>query len=344
MYGTISIIIPAYNSEKFIKRSIDSALSQTYEDIEVVVVDDGSNDNTLSICNSIAKSDPRLHIFHIYNSGPSRARNYGIAKSCGKWVMFLDSDDALEQDICERLISAANKYSAEVSFCNLSDISDSGTFNYIPLRGAERYFEGDSKKALDRMLVSKISETRDSIQCLSGPYCKIIKKDVLDGITFPEHISLGEDTCFCHEVISKAKSVVYISDVLYLRYLRPDALSGIRMDMSERLVQYTNWVFDKYYSDCYFSDAVKNLMTHNLYSVIIMYYGRQFSLNYSQASEYVNQYIENQRIRLSIVDILHSGELFKRKMLLVAYYLIAHHIVYLICRTRFKIAAILHNM
>ena len=279
-----------------------------------------------------------MHVFHIDNSGPAKARNLGIKNSTGDWIMFLDSDDALKSDICERLINAANKYSAEMAFCNLKDIDSNGDDDYIPFNGRERLFEGESKKALERMLVSLKGETQDSILCLSGPVCKIIKREILKEITFPENISSGEDACFCLEVISNAKSVVYISDILYLRYVRADSLSGIRTDMSERRVKYTNWVIDRYYSDKYFTAAVKNLVANNLFYVIYMYYGKLDSIDYGEANKYIKRYIELQRISLSIADILYSDITVKRKILLTIYSLKAHRLAYIICKIIYRYA------
>ena len=141
---------------------------------------------------------------------------------------------------------------------------------------------------------------------------------------------MGEDTCFCLDVISKAESIVYISDVLYLRYVRTDSLSGIRTDVAERLVQYTNWVIDRYYSDAYFSGAVKDLMANNLFNIIYIYFAKLSDLNFSQANGYINRYDELQHVRLSIADILHVGITAKRRFLLIIYSLKARRIVRII--------------
>ena len=97
----VSIIIPAYNAEKYIEQCIDSIISQTYKNIEVIIVNDGSTDNTLAICEKYAKEDKRIKIVKKKNEGVSKARNDGIKIATGKYIMFIDSDDYIDDDYIE---------------------------------------------------------------------------------------------------------------------------------------------------------------------------------------------------------------------------------------------------
>ena len=99
----ISVIVPVYNEEKHVERCIQSVLMQTYDDFELLLVDDGSKDASGEICDKYADKEPRIRVFHIENGGVSRARNYGIAQSSGEWLMFLDSDDVLYPDAVEKM-------------------------------------------------------------------------------------------------------------------------------------------------------------------------------------------------------------------------------------------------
>lgn len=103
----ISIIVPVYNEEKHLNRCVDSVLSQTYSELELLLIDDGSTDSSGVICDEYAQKDSRVRVFHEKNGGVSKARNLGISKANAEWIMFLDSDDYLIKDALEILISLA---------------------------------------------------------------------------------------------------------------------------------------------------------------------------------------------------------------------------------------------
>ena len=117
MGGLLSIIIPAYNIESYIGRCLDSLLNQTYEDLEIIVVDDGSTDNTLSIIKEYCNKDDRITVIHKENEGVSVARLTGMKKAKGEYVGFVDGDDIVEQDMFEFLMNNAKKYNADISHC-----------------------------------------------------------------------------------------------------------------------------------------------------------------------------------------------------------------------------------
>lgn len=104
----ISVIIPVYNTEKYLRFCLDSIRRQTLDDIEVIVVDDGSNDSSPAICDDFAH-DKRFQIFHNANKGVSKARNFGIERATGKYCMFVDSDDWLDETMCETMLKSAEK-------------------------------------------------------------------------------------------------------------------------------------------------------------------------------------------------------------------------------------------
>ncbi len=106
----ISIIIPAYNIEKYIERCINSILNQTYKNLEIIIIDDGSKDKTSKICDIIAKSEKRIHVYHNKNHGVSYSRNYGIKKATGEYIAFIDGDDTIEKTYIEELYNKITNY------------------------------------------------------------------------------------------------------------------------------------------------------------------------------------------------------------------------------------------
>ena len=336
MNSLISVIVPAYNSEQFIGRCISSIMDQSYHNLELIIIDDGSKDNTLKICADFAEQDERIHIFSIPNGGPAHARNLGISHAEGDWVMFVDSDDALEKDACLKLYNAAIQGNADVAFCNLRNISQGKIDNPVPYKGNYRIFEGPDKQWLEKSLVGKITETGDSILCLSGPVCKIIRKEIARKVLFPEDISLGEDTCFCLDALSEARVVVYISDCLYNRYCRTNSLSSTKLDTAERLVKYTNWVIDKYYAQDEYKEAVKSIVGQNLCWILIGYCAPTLALQCHESEKYWDMYISAQKIQLTYRDILHINLGVKRKIILILFKLHLYRLIYWAVRVKSK--------
>ena len=130
--NTVSIIVPIYNSEKYLPQCIESILNQTYKNFELILVNDGSTDNSLSICESYAQKDERIEILNLQHNGVSNARNNGISKAKGEFICFVDSDDKIEKDFLLVLTNLQNKYNsdiAEVDFKYLNDNSKKNTDN-----------------------------------------------------------------------------------------------------------------------------------------------------------------------------------------------------------------------
>ena len=122
MEPKISIIVPVYNVEKYLERCVESLINQTHKNVEIILVDDGSKDNSGKLCDELAQRDSRIVVYHKENGGLSDARNYGIHKSTSDYVGFVDSDDFVDEDMYEILLSNLLKYDSEISFCRLNDV------------------------------------------------------------------------------------------------------------------------------------------------------------------------------------------------------------------------------
>lgn len=117
MDDLITVIVPVYNVAGYLERSIGSLLNQSYKNLEVIAVDDGSTDDSLEVLENLAKRDKRLRVIHQKNGGVTRARFTGIEVASGEWIGFVDGDDEIEQDMYERLLQNAKKYNADISHC-----------------------------------------------------------------------------------------------------------------------------------------------------------------------------------------------------------------------------------
>ena len=131
----ISIITPAYNAEKYIERCVKSVINQTYKNIEHIIVDDGSTDNTGKILDKLKKSDERIKVIHKNNEGVSKARNVALEEACGEYVLFADADDWLEPNMCEELINKILETKSDVVICEYYNFfENSGNREKISLK------------------------------------------------------------------------------------------------------------------------------------------------------------------------------------------------------------------
>ena len=214
-----SIIVPVYNSSKYINRCIDSVIGQKYADIEVVIIDDGSQDNSLAICKDIASKDSRVKVFSQPNCGASSARNSGLDISTGEYVMFVDSDDWIEPDMIDGMMNV---------------FRDNPEVQIVQTR-----VPADMKNQLGNQFLC----CNEAIRCLLegswwGPYCKLIRRDLIGDTRFPEK-TISEDYLFNYLLFNKANYIQYLDTCYYHRTDRPDSLSKIQLSKRK---------FDEFYN------------------------------------------------------------------------------------------------
>ena len=229
----VSIVVPVYNTEKYLKRCLDSITNQTLTEIEIVIVDDGSREECAKLCDEFSKADSRIKVVHKTNGGLGYARNTGMQESTGEYVGFVDSDDYIESSMYESLYNAAVKYDADLAVSGISFVggnmfSESGECVKKSFFGSDTLFEkGDMKKLLLGVVGALPNEPDDSRYGAS--VCKNIFKNSLiqeEKLEFlSERVILSEDTLFMVDFIKKAKKAVGIPDASYCYCRNEDSLS-----------------------------------------------------------------------------------------------------------------------
>ena len=189
----VSVIVPVYNVEQYLEECVKSILSQTYKNLEIILVDDGATDSSGRMCDSYAADDGRIKVVHKENGGVSRARNTGIEKSKGEYVLFVDADDYLAPKAIAVLVAQANAV-AGVDMV-IGDYAAHHSLGYeeealqrnLPVRQSFTFRESNSDAAYS--LLTMVNAT----------FCKLIKKDILiaHDISFPENLKIAEDLVFC---------------------------------------------------------------------------------------------------------------------------------------------------
>ena len=210
----ISIIVPVYNVEKYMHRCLDSILGQTYTNLEIILVDDGSPDNSGKYCDEYASLDNRVSVIHKANGGLSDARNTGIDRSTGRYIMFVDSDDYIALNMVEMMYNALEENDADLSVCNFKYVSDDGTKVYdnsnLPIK--------DECISPECFLKEKLFNNKYHYWIISS--CKLYKKELFNNIRF-EKGKIHEDEFIIHKIIIQCNKIACVSDMLYF-YVQRD--------------------------------------------------------------------------------------------------------------------------
>lgn len=218
----ISIIIPVYNVEKYITRCMDSIINQTFKDLEIILVDDGSPDNCPQICDDYARQDKRIVVVHQKNKGLGLARNAGLNIATAKYVTFVDSDDSIALDAMERIWNRLENSCADMCVFSYVNKADSGEENKKIIPVGETVFEGRSilSVLLLGMVGAEPSYHRDTYIGMSVWKCAYLRKVLEDNkIRFiSEREFISEDIMFQIQALKYMKRVVTMTDPLYFYY------------------------------------------------------------------------------------------------------------------------------
>jgi glycosyltransferase involved in cell wall biosynthesis len=215
MNPKISIIVPVYNVEHYLKRCIDSILAQRFEDFELILVDDGSQDNSGKICEGYSKFDNRIKVIHKENGGVSSARNVGIGIAKGEYIGFVDSDDFIHKRMYEMLYSYGVKHEADIVICDYLEVSEKeiyDTENDIPKFNEKNY---SSIESLNQLYTDNY--VRFVIVCN-----RLFKKYLFNDLKFIEG-KRYEDELIAHRILFKSSKVTYLPIKLYYYLHRKDS-------------------------------------------------------------------------------------------------------------------------
>lgn len=243
----LSVIVPVYKVEKYLARCVDSILNQTFSDLEVILVDDGSPDNCPAMCDELAKVDKRIRVIHKENGGLSSARNAGMRIAQGKYIGFVDSDDDVEPDMYETMLEAAENHDADFVMSDYFRISADGTRSLVSKSiRAGAYGKEEIRKEIYPALI--MGENMDYGPILSACIC-IYNREFLrkNSISFADDVKWSEDNLFSSYVGYCADRFVYLKGQgLYHYYQNPGTITtsyrpgawSVYKRMNEYLVEF----------------------------------------------------------------------------------------------------------
>jgi glycosyltransferase involved in cell wall biosynthesis len=230
----ISVIVPVYNVERYLPECVESLRAQTYANLEILLVDDGSPDRCGAICDEYAAKDSRIKVIHKPNGGLSSARNAGLDIARGDYIGFVDSDDYVKPEMYARMISAAESHSAEVCVCRGITQDERGRFGNASPSECEEPVVFSGTQMLERLVYTGMPK-------YVVAWNKLIAAPILEKIRFAEG-KRHEDDFFVHQLYGACKKTVIIDDVLYVYRIRSDSImheriTVKRLDAVEALIE-----------------------------------------------------------------------------------------------------------
>ena len=203
MEDLISIIVPVYKVEKYLPECIESILKQTYSNLEIILVDDGSPDNSGKICDEYAEKDSRIKVIHKENGGVSSARNLGIEKSTGQYIAFIDADDYISNSYCEKILEKLKQENADCVACGYNRVYDNKIEEVI----SKEPYTLNNIKFLEKILFVQSG--------LGFCHMKLWKKSIIANIKFDEKLKVGEDAFFNMQASKNINKFYMLNEPLY---------------------------------------------------------------------------------------------------------------------------------
>lgn len=284
----VSVIIPVYNIEKYIERCVDSVKNQTFKDLEIILVDDGSKDSSGLICDNLAKTDIRINVIHQKNMGPSEARNAGLRVAKGEYIGFIDGDDWIQQDFYEHLFHIARREDADVVSCLYKKAYSQSRKDSLELNEKITVLEGDS--ILEKFLASAIKGGVTHVSCCS----KIYRRELIVGYFFEKGITYSEDLIFNWEVLNKAKKYVYTNYVGYFYYDNRNSITKKK---------FSKTVLDLYYV----AERIDNLYQSNHKKIKLLLKQYRIKVDFSILIKLIISHHQDKQFSVKIIREVKKG-------------------------------------
>lgn len=209
----ISIIVPIYNVEKYLPKCIESLMDQTYQDIEIILVDDGSSDHCNEICDQYALLDNRIVVVHKMNEGVSTARNAGLQKANGSYIGFVDPDDWVSPDMFQELVDAIEASNAGIAICGYNYVDEAGSIDRT-----REYHCAENEVISHLELLKRLSDMPPSVR--QGVVNKLYRKSILGNRSFRTELRSAEDVLFNNEYFESVENAIIVHKPLYFNRVR----------------------------------------------------------------------------------------------------------------------------
>lgn len=235
----ISIIVPVYNVEKYVEKCIQSLINQSYKNIEIILVDDGSNDRSNKIIDEYAKVDSRILTIHQKNKGVSAARNAGLKVATVEYVGFVDPDDYVDYQMYETMLKKIELNMSDLAVCGFSKVTE--------LSDKEEIFEIKDELLSPKKCVEDLFDFRGGYAIKPSVWNKLFRRDKIGDLKFDENIGISEDLKFVVQYILKCNSIVYVKQAFYKNLQRDGSITRSKGKAAQiiKTVEIDNFVYDE---------------------------------------------------------------------------------------------------
>lgn len=275
----VSVVVPIYKVEAYLKRCVDSIVAQTYKNLEIILVDDGSPDGCPRMCDDFAKSDSRIKVIHKKNGGLADARNAGLDIASGQYVAFIDSDDFIHTDYIEVLLDSMESKEADIAVAGFCKFTSENVVVKAINEGAGKNIS--LKEAILSYCSLNSTESATFISCCN----KLYKRELFDALRFPKG-KLNEDAFVSYQLLANAQNrIVMVNEPLYYYYIRNDSIVGSvfskrNLDVLDAYHNAVKWFDEKNEKDlslCFYPPL--------LMREIFCWWGSKYILENSEMSE-----------------------------------------------------------
>ena len=281
----ISIIVPVFNVEKYLCKCIESILRQSFKNWELILIDDGSTDESGRICDEYSKKDNRVKVIHQDNKGVSASRNIGLINSKGEYICFIDSDDYVEDDYLMKMIKIILSEDVDFVCCGVKNVKNSD----IIIQSIA------DNSIINKAIIENHFFKNNIIKDLMyAPWNKLYKKKLLEEINFNENFSIGEDILFVYEYLQKCRNGYFLKDALYNYVYRAD--SAMNKDKLKRQSEYlkaAQYILNK----CQDTECENDCKIWNYYHILNYVYScNKLKINVENYKEYKKFLKDNKKL------------------------------------------------
>lgn len=253
MKDTVSVIIPVYNVEKYLKECIESVINQTYKNIEIIIVNDGSTDGSYEICKEYQKKDSRIKLINKKNGGLSDARNVGIVNAKGEYLTFIDSDDIISVEFIEKMSNFLQQANIDIVCCrytrfkNLKEIKNDNNYKEIKEMNSEEFL---------KLVFYQHDQTLYSVSSTN----KMYKRKLFENVSFPKG-KLYEDVAIIGKVIKQCENVGLIDEVMYFYRISDGSITNSKFSINKLdVIEHLEKYLEEYKDNVKLKKAVDNML------------------------------------------------------------------------------------
>lgn len=331
----VSIVIPVYNTKKYVETCIESVLRQTYKRLEIILVDDGSTDGSGEICDEYQKKDSRILVIHQENQGLASARNRGIEKTSGKYIYFVDSDDCVHQRLIEITVGIAEERNANIVQVDFKNVPENFEEYQQGIIDDYVVFEFSLEQALKNLEVDCKQYAQDIRLSTTVAWSKLYKREIFKNTMFVDGVRIHEDQLSAHRFIIHGGGVVFCNAKLY--FYRTAQNSLIR----------SGWKSDKLFIiDCYKDrlESVFELNQNGEYAKLVTLIYKKYLICILRNYVMVNRHIEKAekkniekelmiRMKRELQEKRYGRLPYKHKVALHCFVTVPHLFVWIYCKT-----------